>query len=89
MNGSENTIQEHKVYCSTVCKPRRRNNADRARNATCCCIVNCRYPNIALNPEHKCGACVKLVHRLCAEENELTDSNDEDVEYCSVACKER
>jgi hypothetical protein len=88
MNGSEN-IQEHKVYCSKVCKPRRQNSVDRARNAICCSIADCRYPNIALNPEHKCGACGKLAHRLCAEEKELIDSSNEDVEYCSVACKDR
>jgi hypothetical protein len=89
MNGSEN-VQEHtKVYCSKVCKPRRQNSVERAQNAICCSISDCRYSNIALNPEHKCGACGKLVHRLCAEEKELIDSNNEDVEYCSVACKER
>jgi hypothetical protein len=39
-------------------------------------------PNIALNPEHKCGACGKLVHRICgAEEKELIDrNNNEDLQ---------
>jgi hypothetical protein len=91
--GCDEWFREHSraqgVLFQSLQAPQNSECVDMAKNTIHCSVADCQYPNIALNPEHKRGACGKLVHRLCAEEKELIDINNEDVGYYSVTCKER